>query len=41
MEKIAVIGSGISGIMASYLLQDKYKVSLFEQNDYVGGHSRT
>ena len=40
-EKIAVIGSGISGLSASYLLSNTYDVHLFEKNDYYGGHSRT
>jgi len=39
--KIAVIGSGISGLSAAYLLSKKYKVDLFEQNDHFGGHSYT
>ena len=40
-EKIAVIGSGISGISASYFLSKKYDVYLFEKNNYLGGHTRT
>ncbi len=40
-EKIAVIGSGVAGIVASYLLQQKHEVTLFEQNDYLGGHTHT
>ena len=40
-EKIAVIGSGISGISASLFLSKKYDVHLFEKNDYLGGHTRT
>lgn len=39
--KIAVIGSGISGLSSAWLLQDKYEVTLFEKNDYFGGHSNT
>ncbi|MED7787448.1 FAD-dependent oxidoreductase [Francisella sp. 19X1-34] len=41
MEKIAVIGSGISGLAVSYLLKDKYEVTLYEKNNYFGGHART
>jgi predicted NAD/FAD-binding protein len=40
-KKIAVIGGGISGITASYLLQKEYAVSLFEKNEYIGGHTNT
>jgi len=39
--KIAVIGSGISGLSAAHFLSKKYKVDLFEKNDYFGGHSYT
>ena len=41
MQRIAVIGSGISGLAAAYLLSDKYNVTIFEKNDYLGGHART
>ena len=40
-EKIAVIGSGISGLCVSLLLSKKYNVFLFEKNNYLGGHTRT
>ena len=39
--KIAVIGSGISGLSAAYYLSKKYEVDLFEKNDHFGGHSYT
>ncbi len=39
--KIAVVGSGISGLSAAYYLSKKFKVDLFEQEDYFGGHSFT
>ena len=39
--KIAVIGSGISGLSAAHFLSKKHKVDLFEKNDYFGGHSYT
>lgn len=41
MKKIAVIGSGISGLGVAYLLKDKYEVTLFEKQDRLGGHART
>ena len=39
--KIAVIGSGISGLSAAYYLSKKFKVDLFEQDNHFGGHSYT
>ncbi len=39
--RLAVVGGGISGISAAYLLQRRHRVVLFEKNDYVGGHTRT
>ena len=39
--KIAIIGSGISGLSAAYYLSKKNKVDLFEQDDHFGGHSYT
>ena len=39
--KIAVIGSGISGLSAAHFLSKKYRVDLFEKNDHFGGHSYT
>ncbi len=39
--KIAIIGSGISGLTCAYFLADKYNIKLFEKNDYIGGHSNT
>jgi predicted NAD/FAD-binding protein len=41
MKKIAIIGSGISGLASAYLLKDKFEVTLYEKNDYFGGHART
>ena len=39
--KIAVIGSGISGLSSAYFLSKKYKVDLYEKDDHFGGHSYT
>jgi len=39
--RIAIIGSGISGLGAAYLLNPDHEIVLYEQNDYLGGHART
>lgn len=41
MKDIAIIGSGISGLTAAYLLNRKHNVTVFEKNDYIGGHTAT
>jgi len=41
MKRIAVIGSGISGIGAAYALKDTANVTLFEARDRLGGHAHT
>ena len=40
-QKIAIIGSGISGLTCGHLLSKKHDVTLFEANDYLGGHTNT
>jgi len=40
-KRIAVIGGGIAGLAAAWLLADRHTVALFEKNDYLGGHART
>jgi len=39
--KIAVVGSGISGLSAAYYLSKNHHVDLFEKGDHFGGHSHT
>ncbi|MES9993665.1 MAG: FAD-dependent oxidoreductase [Candidatus Thiodiazotropha sp.] len=39
--KIAVIGSGISGLSAAWLLHQKHQITLYEAADYLGGHTHT
>jgi len=41
MEKLAIVGTGIAGMGCGYLLKEKYDLHLFEQNDYIGGHTNT
>jgi uncharacterized protein len=39
--RIAVIGAGVSGNTAAYLLAKRHEVTLFEASDYAGGHAHT
>jgi len=39
--RIAVIGSGIAGLATAWWLHDAHEVTLFEANDYLGGHTHT
>src|SRR6185437_3907686 len=41
MKKIAIIGTGISGLSAAYLLSRSYDVTVYEKQARLGGHSRT
>ncbi len=41
MKNIAIIGSGVSGLTAAYLLSKKHHVTVFEKNDRIGGHTAT
>jgi predicted NAD/FAD-binding protein len=41
MMRIAVIGTGISGSLAARLLSTQHDVTVFEANDYLGGHANT
>lgn len=40
-RRIAVVGAGISGLSAAWLLSRAHQVTLFEANDYLGGHTHT
>ena len=39
--KIAVVGSGISGLSSAYYLSKNHHVDLFEKENHFGGHSHT
>ena len=41
MLRIAIIGSGVSGLAAAHGLQGRAAISLFEAADYFGGHTHT
>ncbi|AOE87379.1 NAD(P)/FAD-dependent oxidoreductase [Pseudomonas sp. TCU-HL1] len=38
---IAIIGSGISGLTCAWLLNRRHRITLFEANDWIGGHTHT
>jgi predicted NAD/FAD-binding protein len=40
-RRIAIVGSGISGMSAAWLLSQRHEVTLFEASDRIGGHSNT
>ena len=39
--RIAIVGSGISGLAAAHALQSHADITLFEADDYFGGHTHT
>ncbi len=39
--KIAVVGTGISGMVAAWLLQREHEITVFEARDRIGGHTNT
>ncbi len=41
MAKIAIIGTGISGLSAAYLLNERHDITVYEKDSRIGGHSRT
>ncbi len=41
MKSIAVIGTGIAGLTSAYYLSRQHRVTVFEANDYIGGHTHT
>ncbi len=41
MSRIAVIGSGIAGLTAAWLLSRRHEVWVFEREDHIGGHTHT
>jgi len=38
---LAIIGTGIAGLGCAHFLRERYDLTIFEQNDYAGGHTNT
>jgi predicted NAD/FAD-binding protein len=41
LKTLAIVGSGISAMTIAHYLKNDYKISIFEKNDYLGGHTHT
>ena len=40
-ERIAIVGTGVSGLIAAHRLHPDHDITVYEANDYVGGHTNT
>lgn len=40
-KSLAIVGSGIAGLGCAYHLREHYRITVFDANDYVGGHTNT
>lgn len=40
-KRLAIIGTGISGLGCAHFLHERYDLTIYEQNDYIGGHTNT
>ncbi|MCX5756033.1 MAG: FAD-dependent oxidoreductase [Gemmatimonadetes bacterium] len=41
MKTLAIIGTGVAGLGCAHFLHERFDLTLYEQNDYVGGHTNT
>ena len=41
LVRIAVVGAGVSGLVCAHLLHEEHDLTVFEANDYAGGHTNT
>ena len=41
LPRLAIIGTGVAGLGCAYFLRERYDLTLFERNDYAGGHTNT
>ncbi len=39
--RLAIIGTGVAGLGCAHFLQQRFDLTVFEQNDYAGGHTNT
>jgi predicted NAD/FAD-binding protein len=40
-QRVAIIGTGIAGMTSAYLINRKTDITVYEANDYIGGHTAT
>ena len=40
-KRVAIVGTGIAGLSAAWLLNNKHDVTVFERNETCGGHANT
>ena len=39
--KVGIVGSGISGLSTALFLSKEHEITIFEKNNYFGGHANT
>ena len=39
--KLAIVGTGVAGLGCAHFLHHEYDLTIYEQNDYAGGHTNT
>src|SRR5215216_1498608 len=40
-ERLAIVGTGIAGLGCAHFLHERFDLTLYEQHDYIGGHTNT
>lgn len=41
MKRLAIVGTGIAGLGCAHFLHRRFSLTLYEKNDYAGGHANT
>ena len=41
VKRLAIIGTGIAGLGCAHFLHRRYDLTIYEKNDYIGGHANT